>query len=246
MKVLVAGVIGLAAVGISGAASAADFSSRAPANVPYAPVVVATVYDWTGLYVGANGGGATGRVNWNADGFGDEGSHDPSGGTFGGQVGYRWQTPSSWVFGVEAQGNWSDFKGSNVSQQFPGQTNQTTIESFALFTGQVGYAWDRTLIYAKGGAAVTDNKYTANSTLPPLIGVRCGAGIPLGCHARRRRRIRLRSKLVTRLRRPSSLDGQQGVSSPTGFLIADHIKEDVDLFSARVNYKFGGPGVGRY
>jgi outer membrane immunogenic protein len=34
--------------------------------------------------------------------------------------------------------------------------------------------------------------------------------------------------------------------SATGFLIVDHIKEDVDLFTARVNYKFGGPVVARY
>ena len=27
---------------------------------------------------------------------------------------------------------------------------------------------------------------------------------------------------------------------------ADNIKQDVDLFTARVNYKFGGPIVARY
>ena len=40
--------------------------------------------------------------------------------------------------------------------------------------------------------------------------------------------------------------GNKDVNSATGFLIADHVKEDVDLFSARLNYKFGGPAVGRY
>ena len=40
--------------------------------------------------------------------------------------------------------------------------------------------------------------------------------------------------------------GNPDVNSSTGFLIADHIKEDVDLFTARVNYKFGGPVVARY
>jgi outer membrane immunogenic protein len=40
--------------------------------------------------------------------------------------------------------------------------------------------------------------------------------------------------------------GNKGVNSATGFLIVDHIKEDVDLFSARLNYKFGGPAVARY
>jgi outer membrane immunogenic protein len=40
--------------------------------------------------------------------------------------------------------------------------------------------------------------------------------------------------------------GNNDVNSATGFLIADHIKEDVDLFTVRVNYKFGGPVVARY
>ena len=38
--------------------------------------------------------------------------------------------------------------------------------------------------------------------------------------------------------------GNKDINSATGFLIADHIEEDVDLFSARLNYKFGGPAVG--
>src|SRR5580658_9985128 len=160
MKLRVGGVIGLAAVGIAGVALAAGMPGRAPA---YAPAIVATAYDWSGFYIGVNGGGATSSINWNADGFGNEGSHDASGGTVGGQIGYRWQTPSSWVFGLEAQGNWADFEGSNASLQFPGQTNQTRIDGFGLFTGQIGYAWDRTLFYVNGGAAVTDNKYTSTT-----------------------------------------------------------------------------------
>jgi outer membrane immunogenic protein len=245
MKIRVVGVIGLAAVGISGAASAADLSGGAP-SYTRAPAIVATVYDWTGLYIGINGGGATSSINWNADGFGNEGSHNASGGTVGGQIGYRWQTPSSWVFGVEAQGNWADFKGSNASLQFPGQTNQTTIDSFGLFTGQIGYAWDRTLLYAKGGAAVTDNKYLANSTLPPLIGIdtahetRWGATLGAGIE------YAFAPNWSLGVEYDHLFMGNRDVNSPTGFLIADHIKEDVDLFTARVNYKFGGPGVARY
>jgi outer membrane immunogenic protein len=132
MKMRVAGAIGLALVGISGGAFAADLSAGA-APYPYtkSPAIVATVYDWTGLYIGVNGGGGTGRVNWNADGFGNEGGHDPSGGTVGGQIGYRWQTPSAWVFGLEAQGNWADFKGSNASQQFPGRPTRPRLRALA-------------------------------------------------------------------------------------------------------------------
>jgi outer membrane immunogenic protein len=232
-------------LGLINMASAADLPARAPAYTP-PPAIVAVAYDWSGFYIGINGGGATGRVNWNADGFGDEGSHDPSGGTVGGQIGYRWQTPSSWVFGLEAQGNWANFTGSNASLQFPGQTNQTQINSFGLFTGQIGYAWDRTLLYAKGGAAVTDNRYTAISTLPPLIGIdnaresRWGATVGVGVE------YAFAPNWSLGFEYDHLFMGNQDVSSPTGFLIVDHITEDVDLFTARVNYKFGGPAYARY
>ena len=81
--------------------------------------MIAAVYDWSGFYIGANGGWGSSRNCWDfaAPGvvaFGSEGSHDATGGTVGGQVGYRWQA-GTWVFGVEAQGNWADFKGSNIS-----------------------------------------------------------------------------------------------------------------------------------
>src|SRR3979490_3114446 len=97
-------------------ASAADLAAR-----PYtkAPPMVAAIYDWSGFYIGANGGWGSARNCWDfltpAGTFvGAEGCHDASGGTAGGQIGYRWQT-GTYVFGLEAQGNWADFKGSNVS-----------------------------------------------------------------------------------------------------------------------------------
>src|ERR1700722_20686271 len=128
----------IVSVGLINMASAADLPARTYSK---APAIVEAAYDWSGFYVGINGGGATSSIDWNEDGFGDEGSHNASGGTVGGQIGYRWQM-SSLVFGLEAQGNWADFAGSNVSLQ-TGLQNQTKIDSFALFTGQIGYAWDR-------------------------------------------------------------------------------------------------------
>jgi hypothetical protein len=44
--------------------------------------------------------------------------HDATGGVVGGQIGYRWQS-AGWVFGLEAQGDWADLKGSNVSGFIP-------------------------------------------------------------------------------------------------------------------------------
>jgi outer membrane immunogenic protein len=226
-------------VGAVAPAAAADLPARAPAAYSKAPAIVDAAYDWSGFYVGINGGGATSSFDWNEDGFGDEGSHKATGGTVGGQVGYRWQM-SSLVFGLEAQGNWADFSGSNTSLQ-TGLLNQTKVDSFALFTGQIGYAWDRTLFYAKGGAAVTDNRYKAISTLPPLVGIdtanesRWGATVGAGIEYAFAQNWSLGFEC------DHLFMGNRDINSATGFLIADHIKEDVDLFTARVNYKFGGP-----
>jgi outer membrane immunogenic protein len=232
----------IVSVGLSNMASAADLPAQ---NYTKAPAIIQAAYNWSGFYVGINGGGATSNINWNADGFGDEGSHDASGGTFGGQIGYRWQM-SSWVLGLEAQGNWSNFRGSNLSQQFPGQTNRTEIDSFGLFTGQIGYAWDRALFYVKGGAAVTDNKYTAISTLTPPIGVDFASESRWGATAGAGVEYAFAPNWSLGFEYDHLFMGDQDVTSPTGFIIADHIKEDVDLFTARLNYKFGGPMVAPY
>ena len=234
----------IASFGLINMASAADLPARAP-TYSKAPAIVDAAYDWSGFYVGINGGGATSRFDWNLDGGGDEGSHNATGGTVGGQVGYRWQM-SSLVFGLEAQGNWSDFKGSSTSLLFPGQTNTSKIDSFGLFTGQIGYAWDRVLVYVKGGAAVTDNHYTANSTIGPLIGfdatseTRWGASVGVGIE------YAFVPNWSVGFQYDHLFMGNRDVNSATGFLITDHIKEDVDIFTARLNYKFGGPVVARY
>src|SRR5258708_13975196 len=93
---------------------------------PYtrAPRMVQAAYDWSGFYIGINGGGGTSRNSWDLVGGLPQGNHDSTGGTIGGQVGYRWQTGPI-VFGVEAQGNWADFSRHNVSQVIPGHPNRT-------------------------------------------------------------------------------------------------------------------------
>ena len=102
-----AGLLSIA--GIVNSASAADLAAR-----PYtkAPAMVAAAYDWSGFYIGANGGWGSSHNCWDnttaAGAFvAAEGCHNSTGGTVGGQVGYRWQA-SQWVFGLEAQGNASE------------------------------------------------------------------------------------------------------------------------------------------
>ena len=99
-----------AALGAATHASAADLAAPVPAMTDVG-------YDWSGFYIGANGGWGSSHSCWDAPFVGSEGCHNATGGTAGAQLGYRWQH-NDWVFGLEAQGDWADLEGSNVSTVF--------------------------------------------------------------------------------------------------------------------------------
>ncbi|NPV22424.1 outer membrane protein [Bradyrhizobium aeschynomenes] len=228
-----------AIVVLASPALAADLAARPYTKAP--PPVMAAIYDWSGFYIGVNGGGGWTHNTWDLVGGGREGSHDSSGGTVGGQVGYRWQM-GQLVFGVEAQGNWADFSGDNVSALF-GTRNRTKTDAFGLFTGQVGYAWNNVLLYAKGGAALTSNTYTiTNAATGGFLasndntrwGGVVGAGLEYGFAPNWSLGVEYDHLFMDR----------QTVSF--GALGSDSIKQDADIFTARLNYRFGGPVATRY
>jgi outer membrane immunogenic protein len=233
----------LVALGAASPAVAADLAAR-----PYtkAPPMMMAAYDWSGFYIGLNGGGATSRNCWTFGGA-SEGCHDATGGTVGGQIGYRWQTGPI-VFGVEAQGNWADFTGDNVSLLFPGDRNHTKIDAFGLFTGQVGYSFNNVLLYVKGGAAVVDDKYSilavpGGALLASSNGSRWGGTVGVGAE------YGFTPNWSVGLEYDHLFMGSQTNTFTTpagGFAGSDNIRQDVDLFTARVNYKFGGPVVAKY
>jgi outer membrane immunogenic protein len=247
MKKLLLVTSSLIALGAAAPAVAADLAAR-----PYtkAPPMVAAVYDWTGFYIGANGGWGSSRNSWDAVapnfGFGPEGSHDATGGTVGGQVGYRWQA-GTFVFGLEAQGNWADLSGSNLSQVFIGQRNHTNVDAFGLFTGQVGYAVNNVLLYVKGGAAVTANSYrsTFGGVTAGITGddTRWGGTIGAGLEYA----FAPNWSVGVEYNHLFMQDRTYTFTTPGGaFFGTDRISQDVDLVTARVNYKFGGPTIARY
>ena len=237
----------LIALGAAAPAMAADLAAR-----PYtkAPAMIATVYDWSGFYVGINGGWGSSRNSWDSVSpflVGPEGSHDATGGTVGGQVRYRWQS-GPWVFGLEAQGNWADFKGSNGSVLFgSGFINTSKIDAFGLFTGQVGYAVNNALFYVKGGAAVTDSKYRINTAAGALFastsndtnwGGTVGVGLEYGFAPNWSAAIEYDHLFMQ--------DKTYNFTSAGVVVGADRVRQDVDLVTVRVNYKFGGPIIGKY
>lgn len=144
------------------------------------------VWTWDKFYIGLNGGYSWGRSDTSGTFYNNNTGvqlsptqytkFDLNGGVFGGQIGKNWQN-GKWVFGLEADGQWSGEKGSAlfscVVPVFPpgGVCNQITagvgagvspattfnqeIEWFATFRGRVGGLITPTaLLYVTGGLAV--------------------------------------------------------------------------------------------
>jgi outer membrane immunogenic protein len=252
MKRVLLGVIGLLALGAAAPASAADLPEYTKT-----PAMVAAIYDWSGLYVGFNGGGASAHKCWEIIQRGllavtpaaSEGCHNATGGLAGGQIGFRWQS-ANWVFGIEGQGDWASLRGSNTSLVLgPLATNQSRVDGIGLLTGQVGYAWNNVLWYVKGGAAATGDSYQ---------GIITGTGV-VGDHANE---IRWGGAIGTGLEFAFAPNWSVGVeydhlfmgNRTVSFAVVgggqvtriDSIKQDVDMGTLRVNYRWGGPVIGKY
>lgn len=236
---------------LSGAAGAADLPRKA---YPKAPPLAA-VYDWSGVYIGLNAGGASSDKCWTIFSernlpFGpvSEGCHDATGVLLGGQAGYRWQF-SNWVLGVELQGDWAHLKGSNANQavRIPA-TNETRIDAIGMVTGQVGYAWNNILWYAKGGVAAVSDKYSTFFTANNIVynearetrwGAVVGTGIEFG----------FVPNWSVALEYDHLFMGTKDVTFPQNAIAvtrSDSIRQDVDMGTIRVNYRFGGPVVAKY
>ncbi|HEY6258170.1 MAG TPA: outer membrane beta-barrel protein [Xanthobacteraceae bacterium] len=163
---------------VSGSAMAADLSRPPPAAPVYTKApMMAPLFTWTGCYVGGNGGGVWARktlttasaVSVNGVPFAtgaSEGSLDINGGVAGGQVGCNYQM-GTWVIGAQGDFDWSSAKSSVTDTVF-GTSDSVKIKSLASVTGRVGYAWDRFLLYAKGGGAWETDDYSATSAFTSL------------------------------------------------------------------------------
>jgi outer membrane immunogenic protein len=247
MKKFLLGTVAL--IAFAAPAAAADLAARPYTKAP--PVPVPVMYDWSGFYLGINGGWGSSHKCWDSVApflIGAEGCHDATGGTIGGQIGYRWQT-GTWVFGLEGQGNWADFKGSNASILFPGFANETRINAFGLFTGQIGYAANNVLFYVKGGAAVTADQFRIRNIPTGVLfatanddtrwGASVGAGVEFGFAPNWTAGIEYNHLFM------QDRTVNFGLAT-VAQLAADRIQQDVDLVTVRVNYKWGGPVIAKY
>jgi outer membrane immunogenic protein len=155
MRRLTLTTLGLLGAMAAGPATAADI--RVPYKAP-PPSYVTTFYNWTGFYIGAHAGYA-----W-ADFEGSDtltglltDSVSARGFIYGGQVGFNYQL-GSWVFGVEGDFTLGDVR---YSEDLLLGLASASVELDRIYTvaGRIGYAFDRTLIYGKFGAAWTREEY---------------------------------------------------------------------------------------
>jgi outer membrane immunogenic protein len=217
---------------VPGSAFAADLPVKAPMMAPVA------VYNWTGLYIGANVGWGWGHSTFDiTTPFVTGTTADPSGVIGGGQIGYNWQISPNWVFGIEG-----DFQGSGQKGDFtlaPAGflpiTGTDKLSWFATLRGRVGYAVDRWLVYATGGAAWVKSELTnstANSTNTSSAWT-IGGGVEAALSGN------WSAKLEYLYIDTGNMDSTTGV-----FTERDRVHDNI--FRAGINYRFGGPVVAKY
>jgi outer membrane immunogenic protein len=174
-----------AAIGFSAPAFAADLP---PPVAPRAPAVyvppVLPVYNWSGIYVGVNGGWGWGNASYTIPTqtpffpTGASGSFKDSGGVAGGTLGVNWQT-GGFVFGVEGDWDWSGINtGTTATICNATGTCQTGNNWLATLRGRFGYAADRVLFYGTGGGAFANVQTTFDGvqTTHEQAGWTAGAG----------------------------------------------------------------------
>jgi outer membrane immunogenic protein len=176
MKRHYAGLLALTLSGVAAlaAANAADISGG-PGGYKDAPYA----YDWSGIYVGGNGGGGWSDPSWNfpVNSFyltnaPRSFSTDLSGGLGGGQIGINKQF-GSYVVGVEVTGDWSNWTQTKVGPldpNFPKDKWTAKLEDLETFSLRFGYAMNTWLLYGKVGGALGNVSLSAVSG-PPGAGV---------------------------------------------------------------------------
>jgi outer membrane immunogenic protein len=150
-RLLIAGALAFAAVG---QAAAADLPQPEPPPPPQAPAMyvptVAPVYNWGGIYFGANGGYAIGTSDWSATG-GSIGNFTVKGFQVGPTLGANFQF-DAFVFGIEGDfdASWIDGTNTNICGSPACETKNTWL---GTVRARAGYAADRVLFYGTAGGA---------------------------------------------------------------------------------------------
>jgi outer membrane immunogenic protein len=242
-------------VGAGSAALAADLPPpmapppRAPAV--YLPVV--PPYNWSGFYIGGNLG-----AGWNSGGSVSDtlnstfsGSGQTTKFLGGGQVGVNYEFYGGVVIGAEAMFDWLPNTTNTFNATDPfGNTASATLNSrwVTTATAKLGYAWDRVLLYGKGGGAwvgannpnltVNGVPVTLSSSTTNNFGWTAGIGVEWAFAGNWSARaeydfIGLQNQSLT-------VPGTATPATPFGGDTLNFNNRNISMFTAGVNYKFGG------
>jgi len=221
------------------------------ADLPYAkaPVAVASVYDWTGFYVGGFGGGGLGNHNYN-NANGPAGfanftvNYDSTGAIGGGEVGYNAQS-GNYLVGVEADAFWSGIKGSDANQAL-GVIDQSNLRWGGTLRARGGITVDRLLLFFTGGWAFGDILHTSTAAGFPVdqfanhqSGLTAGGGIAYALTDNVIGKFEYRYYDFGRYNRSGN------PLTPNGQLPYT-VDNTYSVVTLGIDFKFGGPVVAKY
>jgi outer membrane immunogenic protein len=98
----------------------------------------------------------------------------------GGTLGCNWQGASPYVFGIEGEGGYMKVSGSALTIYSTNAGTNDTIAStrignwYASVSGRFGYAWDRVLVYLKGGVGFSN---VSSSVIDACTAAPCSPGL---------------------------------------------------------------------
>jgi len=210
----------------------------APRVAPAPPIAYAPpVYNWTGFYIGGHVGGGWENSSWTDPFFGGNNSFNNSGFLGGVQAGANAQF--NWlVLGVEGDFSWTGIKGSGTDSI--GDSINTNVNWTSTVTGRAGVAFDRLLVYGKGGLAIaydqsslTDIAGVTSNTNLTRTGWTAGAGLEYG----------LAPNWSAKVEYDYLGFGSQPLNFNTPLLgpVTSNATLNVQEVKAGINYRFGGP-----
>jgi outer membrane immunogenic protein len=219
---------------------AADLPLKAP---PPPPV---PMFSWTGFYIGANIGGAWSHSSVTDLVTGATFNTDSNGFIGGGQVGYNYQM-NNFVFGVEG-----DIDATSIKKTGPGVvtgigTLQASVSTdwVATLAGRIGFAFDRWMIYAKGGGAWVQNtaSITNLGTGAMVSASNTNSGWVLGVGAE----WAWGGPWSAKIEYDHMEFGNWTTAAPV-IAAGDTItaSRNIDMVKFGINYRFGGGGYGSY
>jgi outer membrane immunogenic protein len=256
MKRILFTTVSLGVLSLLSPALAADLAAYTKA-----PALASPVYDWSGFYVGAFGGGGFGNHNVNnalgtTSPFSNfTGNYSSQGGLAGGEAGFNWQS-GSYVLGIEADGFWSGIRGSSADA-ISGAINAggaplitSTDEDNLRWGGSLrargGFTVDRWLMFFTGGWAFGDILHTNTD---PILGrdqftvhangLTAGGGIAYALSNNVIGKVEYRYynfNAYSRAGSPLTPNGQLPYT----------VNSTYSVVTVGLDYKFGGPVVAKY